>query len=274
MGDWALAACERVENLSPNKATYGGANAKGAWVQLTAATSFAYSAMRLQFSSDVADGGPETYLADLGMGSAGAEVVLVPDVLVDLNRVGIAAAMVNLLLPLQVPAGARLALRGQTAGGAGTRNVWCLAQGRNGGANDAAAATGVVTTYGALPASTNGTLVDQGAVSNVYGAWTQITASTSSAHSWLCAVVGQDKQTTAFTASGSDVYMVQLGAGGAGAEVVIDEFAVPAPYAANTVGAGPLLNCNLPAGTRLAARCKALTVTAVARHMTLEILAG
>jgi hypothetical protein len=173
MGDWALSACERQE-FSTINASRGAANTKGAYAQLIAATGFQYQSISLNLVSE--GGGGQCYLVDIAIGAGGSEQVIVPNVLYDSAR-GVYQNAVNITLPISVPAGVRVSARVQEPGGSGTRDVQIGLTGRAGGSNANNAEVGAVINYGANTSTSNGVLVDSGAVANTYGAWTQITAS-------------------------------------------------------------------------------------------------
>lgn len=269
MGDWSLSTCERVESSSAT-ASRGAANAKGAYIQLLAATAFPYTSVTLQ--GVASGGGGQTYLIDLAVGGAGSEQVIVPNVLLDSAR-SIFSAALNITIPVAIPAGVRVSARVQEAGGAGTRTVEVTLIGRNGGVNAPPAAIGDAVNYGADTVNTNGVLVDSGATLNVYGSWTDITASTSRAHNGLQIVLGTNKQTGVLVDS---QYYFQLGIGGTGNAVAanLGEFLSATDSAINRMLiADALFNQQIPAGTRVAMRSKCVVSGAAgARHTTAIIL--
>lgn len=266
MADWSLNKGERQES-SFGLAVRGTANAKGAYVQLIAATTFQYNALQIQLVAD--GGGGQTFLVDIAVGAAAAEVVIVPNVLLDSAR-GIGQVTVDIEIPISIPAGTRLSASCQEAGGAGTRNVVVTVIGKNGGANYPSSFAPVVN-YGAITASTNGVLVDPGATPNVYGAWAEITAATSRGHSGIAAVLGTNKQTGTLTDS---TYYFQIAIGAAGSEVPICEFMSSTSSAVNRMQINSLCaQFSIPSGTRIAMRSKCVSSGAAgARNPTAVIL--
>ena len=274
MGDIALSQCERIEALAIGNCTYGGgANVKGSWVQITAATSFAYDSVTLILLQPVTDGGGDSFLVDIGIGAAASEIVVVPNIHFDGSRGSFADWTATItLLPITVASGSRLACRCQAFGAAGSRTIDVFVVGRSGGSNLNRAITGPVVAYGVLTASTNATLVDQGAVANTYGAWTQIVLSTSSAHNFLQVLVTNNDQNIGTAIN--NVFDFQVGLGGVGVETIIGQFRFGVSNGVGIVSIPAPLFAQIPSGTRIIARCKCDSVTASARNATFMILAG
>lgn len=267
MGDWALSACERQE-FSTGVASRGAANAKGAYVQLIAATGFDYSALTVQLVGT--GGGGQCYLVDIAIGAAGSEVVIAPNILLDTARGGY-QNVISLPLPLAIPIGARLAARVQEAGGTGSRTVQVTLIGRAGGVNTPSATCGSVNNYGANTATSSGVLVDPGATLNIYGAWAEIVGATVRSHAGIIAVLGTEQ----FAPSMIDtIYYLQIGIGASGSETILCEFMSAISSGANRLHENLFdIAAALPEGTRIAMRSKCvLSAVAAARHVTAVIL--
>lgn len=265
MADWALSSCERQEfNIAD--ASRGTANGKGAYAQIIAATSFAYSSVTLNMVGD--GGGPQCYLVDLAIGAAAAEQVIIPNILVDSNR-GLFHNSITMTVPIAVPTGVRLSACVQEAGGAGTRFVSVAVSGRAGGSNEMAS-TGVAVNYGANTTTTNGVLVDQGATANTYGAWAEISSATSRDHNGLIAILGTNQSATSL---GDGQYRFQIGVGASGSEVAIAEFNSATASADNRlqVNTHDIAAC-IPSGTRLAMRARSSLATTASRNATAILL--
>lgn len=266
MGDWALSQCERQEFSSGQVARTAGANTKSSYAQITAATGFAYSALTLNLASS--GGGGQCYLMDIAIGGAGSEQVIVPNILFDSMR-GAGQNGMNLTLPVSIPAGARISARLQEVGGAGTRTMELCVIGRAGGSNSAVACAGLTANYGANTGTSNGILVDQGATPNVFGAWTQITASTTSNHGQLMAVMGTNQSINTL----GGYYNFQIGIGAGGSEVAIAEFQSGTSTNTNRMHVNTYdINATIPAGTRIAMRAKCDVASATDRQATAIIL--
>jgi len=88
------------------------AHTKGAWVELIASTSKKAIGIAASFSCIE---NPYRYLADVGIGAAGSETVLIPNIY--LNIVGITCVGTTMIfLPCSLPAGTRLSMRFQFTG--------------------------------------------------------------------------------------------------------------------------------------------------------------
>lgn len=266
MADWALSQCERQEFSAAQVARTAGANTKSAYVQVTAATGFAYSAVSLILNSS--GGGGQCYLVDIAIGAGGSEQVIIPNILFDSMRQAGNAGMC-FTLPVSIPAGTRVAARLQETSGSGTRTVELCVIGRAGGSNANISTSGSATNYGANTSTSNGILVDQGGVANTYGAWTQITAGTTSNHSQIIANLGQNQTTNTL----GGYYDFQIGIGAGGLEVVIAEFqTLASANISRMLVATYDINAAIPAGTRLAMRAKCDMVSANDRTATAVII--
>lgn len=267
MGDWALSQCERQEFSALQVSRTAGANTKSSYQQIIAATGFAYNAISLQLNSD--GGGGQCYLVDIAIGAGGSEVVIIPNILVDSMR-AIGHCGVNITIPVAIAAGTRISAALQEVGGSGTRQVNLALTGRAGGANAVQSPCGTVSNYGALTASSNGTLIDQGAVANTFGSWVQMTAATARDHNALIAVMGTN-QTTSW--AGSFLFDFQIGIGAGGSEVVIAQFESMTNANGNRMQVNSFdANYAVPAGSRVAMRSKCTSATSFERQATAIIL--
>ncbi len=268
MADWGLSSCERQEFCTGN-ATRGTANGKGSYSQLLAATAFAYDAIELQMVGD--GGGGQCYLVDIAIGAAGSEVVVVPNILLDTAR-GLFQNCISISLPVAIPAGSRLSARCQEPGGAGTRTVDIGIAGRAGGHNYAQPAVGTLTTYGSNTATSNGVLVDPGAVANTYGAWTEITSGTAKDHQGLMAILGTNQSASAIIDS---TYYFRIGIGASGSELVIAEWMSACCSGDTRLQANSFeVLAQIPAGTRLAMASKCTGSAATTARNITGILMG
>lgn len=267
MADWSLSSCERQEfNFGAIPRT-APANVKGAYTQITANTSFSYDAITLQMYQT--GGGGSCFLVDIAIGPAGSEQVILSNILLDSMRSAQVGAVL-LDLPISIPAGSRIAARVQDPIGSGTRNLQLAVIGSSGGANFSQASAPDAVTYGANTANSNGTLIDQGATANVFGAWTEMTAATSRNHSGVAAVLGINQQTT----SGLSEFNIQIGVGESGAEVPIAEMRTCLPNGSSLrlVMNVARIAAQIPVGTRLSMRSKGTLVTASDRIVTAILL--
>lgn len=197
-----VAATTRGVLVSP-----GAANVKGAWTQLIAATAARSAGMVLQWQL-VAAG---DHLLDIGVGGAGAEVAIVSNL--PGTAIGVANGNVQNVyrIPIAIPLGSRVSARMQNTAGATQDEVWPSLY------TDGPAESAGSETVGAVTADSGGTSVDPGASVNTKGAWVELSAAI--ATDWdactLC-IGGQSN-----TARANAWWLIDIGVGGAGSEVVV-----------------------------------------------------
>ncbi len=241
---------------------------KGAWAQVTASTARDYDALLIALNVNSNAIGE---LFDIGVGGAGAEQVVVPDLLF----AGLDRHALYFLAPVAVPAGSRIAARMQaTNAGAGTTTGQVAVMGICGSFLSTPSAARIIT-LGITTASTKGTTLDAGASAGTYGAWTELAASSSADIAALALVAGNLQNTTPTDLGLSTNSGLQLGVGGAGVETVICD---GVPYTtSDTSQYGPLpgiwFPCSIPAGSRIAARIKMNTTDATDRKLDLAAYA-
>ena len=230
----------------------GSANTKGSYVQAIASTSIPGAWVLLSLSRPTVTA--TDLLVDVAVGGAGSEQVVIPNTVFSVNALT-TPAMSIYLLPLHIPAGSRVALRAQSAGSSDTIDAQItifapMAGGEKGLER--------VEACGALTATSLGTVVDSGGTAHTKGAWSELIAATTHPYHWVCLSLTHEGALSAGTS-----YLVDLGIGGAGSEVVV----VPnlAFYGGSTSDCmtGPVVcfPLHIPAGTRVAARssCGATT---------------
>lgn len=238
-------------------ATCATSNTKGAWVEIVASAPFDVGAllMTINFGGAVYD-----YLLDIGIGAAGSEQVLFPDLLLS-GRVVPTGGLPQktLTLPLRIPAGSRIAIRQQSSTNTSSNVMIAVHLLPASWFGESAR---VVTAYGVNAADSGATSVDPGATANTKGAWSQISAATVRDHRGLLMAVGNQVNTVQTAA----FFMYDIGVGAAGSEQVL----VPNLhhyFAANETIA-PAYNylpVRVPVGSRLAVRAQCSITDAVDR---------
>jgi hypothetical protein len=250
MGDWSILS----EGLSPE--TIGAstavtwyeycqssavANTKGSWRQLVASTSKPATGIALLFWIET----ESDYLVDIGIGGAGAEVVIIPNIYVPVKSY-VSRHIFNLHVPIAIPAGVRIAARCQDAVGSGYANL--------GGALISkgfmpSEALNRATTYGAITATSLGTAVAPSATAHTKGAWVEISSAiTNSIRQFVLVISNVYTGATSFA-------LIDIGIGAAGSEKVIlaNLWMSMSAYHTHPLSYGPF-DISIPAGTRLAAR--------------------
>lgn len=260
MGDWPPTSGGRVQAAGATTANSGGTsitgsgtnNTKGSWIELIAATDSMSAGLILTANIPAA-----SHLLDIGIGAAGSETVLVPDILLAMT---LANMTTQVMFPVTVPAGARISARvAATAGAAApTITVYLV-----GGGFDASVGRSAVTAYGATAADSGGVSVDPGGTANTKGSWTEIVASTTASMKVLIIGTGNQANLAATAAS----WLADIGVGGAGSEqIIVPNYRLVASVN-ETLGPlfSPVIPVSIPQGSRLAVRSQCTTTDATDR---------
>lgn len=259
-----LSGCQIAESIGTDASsggtdvTLGASNAKGSWAQLTAATTREAQGILLQWSNE--SGG--AVLLDLGIGSAGNEKVLIPDFVTaqyTITGPTTANGTHSAYFPVAIPAGARVAVRGQTNAGAGfVVSVSAVLFASSPGSRSAS----VVEAIGVSTASSIATNLDPGGTANTEGSWTELAAATTRQFDAIVLAVHNNAILTADTE-----WLVDIGIGAAASEqVVIPNVAFRAD--ANLIRGTKIymtVPITIPAGVRVAARAQCSRNTATER---------
>ncbi|MGH3672189.1 MAG: hypothetical protein ACRDSH_16405 [Pseudonocardiaceae bacterium] len=272
MADWGLASGFRAESFGTNNAgtsnsetpvtSNATANTKGSWAQLAGSTTFDAAMLMLNISTQFGD---TNYLIDIGIGGAGSEQIIIPDLAVALNN----GTAVSVSIPIAVPAGSRIAARCQDDFGGSTAYLSGILYSAS-FLNMPPFHT--VTAYGAVTGTSSGTIADAGATANTKGAWAQLTASTSQAHSGLLVAAVRPVLSTVITANYSQ--LADIGIGGAGSEQILipnlfsfaSRSSQPSFKGLVSPGVFHLPPCDIPPGVRLAVRQQSTTTNASDRQ--------
>jgi len=237
----------------------GGSNAKGAWTELSSALSIGIRSFDVVLLG--ADSGA-WYLLDVGIGPAGSEVVIVPNLQMQtFNDYGNESRIFR--LPYAIAKGTRVAMRGQSNLSAKTVRAAIL--GHAGNRFVAALAVQRSIAYGQNLSTTQGTNIDPGGTANVKGAWTPLVTSTTYPIRRLALAV-VPPTAVAFSSWAVDIGVCAAGAA-ANAEVVL----IPdIPFHAADIGKsiGPTaehFEVALPAAVRLSLRAACDITTSASR---------
>lgn len=263
MADWALDTCAHIETIGAVGSGSTGttvtasltANTKGSWVELVSATGRASHSVTVTANPTSL----AAYLLDIGVGAAGSEQVLIADV----HHSGNFEVPMAIGFPVSIPAGSRVAARlaCSTAVARMTTTAYLSSSGFSG-------SPGLhrVVTYGAVPASSNGTVIDPGATIHTKGAWVQLTSATTAAHRALVMAVGNNNNTAATVTT----WLIDIGVGAAGSEqVIVGDFRVQASASETLVpGSTPVFRVTIPEGSRLAVRSQCLISDATDRLLS------
>jgi len=236
-----------------------GTGAKGAWAQLIAATTRETDWLEVDLGSPAT---ATDYVVDIGIGGAGAEQVLLPNLIVG-SGTGAGARSARTWWPVKIPAGTRIAARCQASVASAACRAMALL-GSSGFVGEPGLAR--VVDYGtSIP---QGTTVDPGGTANTKGSWVQLVASTTNRIGTLLLGASNLGQTARTTCE----WLVDIGIGGAGSETVllsnVHYECVSTEDTIHPQGRGPYY-VEIPAGTRLAARAQCSINTVTVRNIAL-----
>jgi len=232
----------------------GTAHTKGSWVEIVAATTSDVYRVIMQTSNTAVSGSNTASLLDIGVGAAGAEVVVVPNLAVGNSSTSSTLGSFPVWdLPLFIAKGSRVAVRWQSARTSVTLNTYWTFFGPTSTTRAATKPAPFTWAYGPDTSTSLGVTLVPGAA-NAKGAWSQLTAATDGPISALAVGI----QNAGNTSAQGGTVLVDIGYGAAGSEVVA------IPNLSFTTSTQELVLRNhllttypveLPAGVRLAARC-------------------
>ena len=259
MGDWPVEK-EIAYSMGYPPASVGyylgitahaSANTKGAWQEFIASAPHQIDALQIAFhdSNQNAD-----WLIDIGVGASSSEVVLIENLVVSQQNTysGVMhrypLSIVN--LPISIPAGSRVSLRGQAT--AGNATTYPQMQALYGGGFLGSRSGSKYKTYGADTSDSGGVSIDPGGSANTKGSWTQIIASCEAMKGFLLKFGNQTNSARSLA-----FWQVDLGIGAEGSEqVIVSDIHLAAGTGLDLVGPQEtaFFNISIPSGTRIAVR--------------------
>ena len=240
----------------------GSANTKGSWVEIEDSTAYRAAGLWLLVRSGAQSG---DFLVDVSIGAAAAEQTIISNILV--MRQALRWGIAPIWVPLEIPAGSRIAVRCQCSTANGSLGVEVSLVS---GSPLMGAGMQVATTYGASTADSGGTGVDPGGVAHTKGSYSELTASTTAPIRWLIVCVSN----RANTAGATSAWLLDIAIGAAASEQVIipnlqmvadSSFDMPMP----SIFAFPV---DIPTGTRIAARTQSDTTDATDRLLDVVVI--
>lgn len=252
MADWPLFGgaqlfetyLERTATSDGTPITVASTNTKGSWITVVDPLPYDVQGVIVNVRQSVA--GSPSCLVDIGVGAAGSEVVVIPDLMFS-SRLGHPSAQ---WIPMAFPSGARMAVRCQCTS---TTNIPQITVTTIAATDASGPGYQKMVAYGVTAASSDGTVIDPGGTANTKGSWTQITAATTFAISmlYIAFAAGAD------SALADGTWLVDLGIGAGGSEIVlIPDILVGAQLASDLIAPqllGPI-PVHVPIGTRLSMR--------------------
>lgn len=209
--------------------------------------------------------GDTNYLIDVAVGAAGSEIIILSNLAVALNN----GMGVSIPIPINIPAGSRIAARCQDNFGG---SIAYMSGRVISGSFLGTPPCHTLTTYGAVTTTSSGTIANAGGTANTKGAWTQLVSATTQEHSGLIIAAVRPVLSTVITADWGQV--ADIGVGAAAAEQVLvpdlrstcSKASQSAFKSAVQPGIFMFPQCDIPAGVRLAVRQQATTINASDRQ--------
>lgn len=229
--------------------TAGSANVKGSWAEITAATTDDINGFYLDICSDtitvISD-----YLMDIGIGSAGNEEIIIPDILYSIGLSLDLDFILKISFPIQIPAGTRIAARVQSTTGSNVARVSIAAMPHF---LTAPIVGQEVFTIGAASADSGGIQVDPGGTANTKGSYVEMTSSTSEDFRAIMILQGQQANTNQRV----NRVFFDVAVGASSSEEIILPDIVTRVLALEVIdGLRDFIPVYIPAGTRLAIRAQ------------------
>jgi hypothetical protein len=241
------------------------ANTKSSWVEVTAATAGDVIELALVAVGTTSSGNNSATLIDIGTGASGSETVIVADIPAGFTNTTGSGIPGLVRLPVSIPSGTRVAVRAASQRTSANINVPVMFN--YGSRHPGIAFPGTeFDTYGAQSASSNGAEVTPNASANTNGSWVQLTASTARDHrGFLLLTQGWGGTAGGAISMNAHGFVLELGAGGSGSEVVLGSVHVRTSTAEVRQGPWPdwPIWRSIPAGTRIAARCRCSNASGV-----------
>ncbi len=233
-------------------ATPGSNNTKGAWVELIASTTYDAIGMIVQAFADSASG---SFLLDIGIGASGSEVPLIADF--QFQRLASAyGGSGQPFIPVHVPRGSRISMRvaaSSTVAVPSTRVGVQLIAG-SGGTPIFGRRT---ATYGAVSASSEGTLVTAGGTAHTKGAWVALTTSASMDSEWCVLSIMND-------GTPGKVNLIDVAIGASGSEqIIVPNLYLPAAQTYQLTNGKVSFPLHIPAGARVSVRAQSDVASAL-----------
>lgn len=251
-----------VEGTAGTLVDHATANVKGNWKELYTALPFDCGGLLININHNSA---LMHVLLDIGAGAAAAESVIIPNLHIAAPRA--AQSGFNVFVPISVPKGTRLSGRitSSVTSGQIFTNLVALA------ATQDSPGYGRCESVGEVLASSRGTDIDPGTTANTVGTWQQIVAATGFRYRQLIICVNE----RANSAAAAINLWFDLGIGASSAEVeyipkIISQVNITSDEMGQRV-IGPL-PVDIPAGTRIAARCRSESTDATDRLIQISLL--
>ena len=234
----------------------GSANTKGSWTTIISSTTLAGNGLLIQLEGQQPTTSVATcLLVDIGIGSAGNEVVICPNLAVNITCYTnlMAVGVAHYYFPIGLPAGTRVSARYQ---GARTDNTLNARVDVLGSGTGYVAGTGTLEAWGPDTSASKLVELDPGGTANTKGSYSQLIASTArkSREITLC-FVNPDNDSSG-TAQTRKMWSVDFAIGAASSEqIIVPDVQIGRGWSLNHGPHTLRLPITVPAGVRVSARC-------------------
>lgn len=257
---WESVGVVTAGNTQPTQvAAPAGANTKGSWVQLAAATARDAFCLYLN-TQDGGDTGRDS-LYDIGFGSSGGEVAVIENLMHTFQGTFVAGFSTPHLLPLFIPAGSRVAARHACSTGSTNLGMSAML------CNQPMPGWPRRPLYQAMghdAADSGGTSIEPGGSANTKGSWVQL-GFTDFRTRFLQVMIGSQRNGTMQTAN----WAVDIGYGPPSGPIttVIENYLIGSISNWDNIfpRSSPTFHCYIPAGSRIVARAQSTTTDATDR---------
>lgn len=237
---------------------HSSAHAKGSWTELIPSTSKDIEWLVLQLD---ADGGPATYLIDIGVGDP-TPTVVVPDVAY-YAKYGSNCQAHRLIVPCKAALGSKISIRCQSEGGLNTVKASVI-----GGGSTAYGTCTNIDAIGADDTLSKGTVIDPDAITaNTKGDWVELVGSSAAEYDWVVVCLNFNDNGALSAAS----WLVDIGIGVTPAVLIPNIFQGSDAFEIGGQRYQPF-QVNIPAGSRIVARAQCSLIDATDRKLDVMLL--
>lgn len=239
----------------------GSADTKTSWNELTSSAPQNLNGFYLLISGRTQTGTTD-WLLDIGIGAAASEVSIIENIHVTTD----ANASVMVEVPIAIPAGTRVSVRGAAANTNYNVTVTILPK----FTNSLMPMLGRATDYGTTLGTSSGTAIDTGGTANTKSAWVELTSSSTNNIRAMIINVGFSDNPAQTPATG---WLFDIAVGAASSEeIVVADYSV---YR-STSEIGEMLRVpivvNIPSGTRISARAQSSNIDVTDRQVEINII--
>lgn len=237
----------------------GSTHTKGSWVELAASTSIDAEWITVQLDGPEID---ESYLFDIGVGAAASESVVIANIPLASNVVGLR----SVTLPLTIPSGSRVSARMQATAALQEADVSIHLS-----SESAYGTSASNITLGADTSASLGTVLDPGGTANTKGSWVELASSTSADIDYLLVMIGPNDNAVIGNANSN--FLIDIATGAAASETVV---IANIPYQHNSFeyhfNTTHAFFLPISSGTRVAARAQSTETDATDRLLDIVVI--